>query len=141
MSSTVSCIHEKFKYRCVICSPKYTCIHNKYSKICIKCNPKITCEHNRRKSGCFICYPNMKCKHDKSKYSCKMCNKHKSRSKKNTQNVHTTTDKYIKLNTFDSLINAFEKTSQMHIEKVEKVCVHQYIHSDCIYCYMMELKL
>jgi hypothetical protein len=137
MSSTSSCDHEIFKYRCIICTPKNKCQHNKYIRVCIKCNPKLTCEHNKRKSGCVICYPNMRCEHDKSKYSCKLCKTLRSRSNTtiSTNNIDT------KSNIFDSLINAIEYTEQMHINNVEQICIHKYVHADCIYCYMMELKL
>jgi len=47
------CEHNKFKYRCVECSPHLFCIHAKRRDIC--CKGKSLCSHEKQRHLCKLC--------------------------------------------------------------------------------------
>jgi hypothetical protein len=149
-----SCVHNKYKYKCITCRPQLLCIHNKRKSICIICTPSLICNHGKRKKSCNICMPSLLCTHGKRKKSCKICqitrmytncghnsNKFKCiicntlicKHSKN-KNDCTVCKQLIKPKIDKNLI------IRIKIDTSSYVCQHKYQYENCIYCYLMHFK-
>lgn len=56
--SQYKCEHNKFKYRCVVCSPWNYCVHQKRREQCPRCKGSQVCLHGRQNHTCRVCKDN-----------------------------------------------------------------------------------
>ena len=56
--SQYNCEHNKFKYRCVDCSPWNFCVHRRRRDICGMCKGNQICSHGRQNHTCRLCKNN-----------------------------------------------------------------------------------
>ena len=73
----LSCIHNKYKRYCKICTPNAFCIHLKKKENCRLCRGKNICIHSKRKSQCAICGGTELCCHKRIKSNCNECGTNK----------------------------------------------------------------
>lgn len=66
--NTGTCMHDKQKDKCRICSPQNFCQHKKRKGDCRACSNSNFCIHNIRKGICVICHPERSCALCKSVY-------------------------------------------------------------------------
>lgn len=69
-----TCIHNRQKWMCKMCSGSCICEHNKRRNVCVECHGTSICEHNKKKWDCFVCKGSSVCCHNRLKYSCGACN-------------------------------------------------------------------
>jgi hypothetical protein len=77
-----SCKHNRYKWRCRLCSPRLFCSHDRSQNSCMDC----PCPHHIPRRECVKCKrrPELRCSHEKRKSACRLCKPEKfpSRARK-----------------------------------------------------------